>query len=79
MNKSEIPLCIRSLKGLEGFVGGRKELAKKLDITNQVIDGWVVRKSIPGRAILKLVEIGAGRFTERDFLSKESEDYRAAQ
>ena len=68
--RKEYPHSIRCLQALEGYCGGRANLADKMGITTQTISQWKVRNLIARKYVLDLVDLGDGKFTAEEFLGK---------
>ena len=70
MEKTGKTYSIRCLRAIEGFVGGRERLAKRLGVSVATIAQWVRENKIVGKYILKLCEISDDHFQADELLGR---------
>jgi hypothetical protein len=70
MTKMQIPHSIKCLKAIEAYVGGRKQLAVKLGITESAINQWVWNQRVSQKHILNLCELSGNKYSAEDLLGK---------
>ena len=67
-NTTKKPFSICALRAIEGFVGGRRAVAKQLGCTHQTIDRWVKNKKISPNFVVALSKLAEGKFSVEELL-----------
>lgn len=69
-----LPYSIRCLKSIEHLIGGRDVLAKKLGVSKNTVDRWVIERQIPRAHILPLVKLSNEKFTCEELLGGNDDE-----
>jgi len=71
--KSDNPNSIRYLMAIEAYLGGRKILAKKLNVSIAGINKWVASRSVSGNFALELSRATPLKISCEQLLGSEDE------
>lgn len=64
------PYSLRCVNAIAELHGGRVNLARKLGMAKGSINNWFFQKRVSTRYVMKLVQLGEGKFSAEELLGK---------